>query len=216
MAHIHLQDGAFPLPFTLLWWAVALILLGACLFRLRKTGRLPSSQITTAGLCTAAAFAVFQVSLPLFGGVHLNLTPLVGILAGPVTGCVIVFLVNILSAAIGHGGWGLIGANTLVNLAEVTAAAVLFTGLRRTEANPGIRAGIATLVALAAGNALMIGVILLSGIQGVTQTSLSLLAGLSLIAMVNMGAAVIESLITALMVSYVARVRPGLLRERSR
>jgi cobalt/nickel transport system permease protein len=62
----------------------------------------------------------------------------------------------------------------------------------------------------------MIGVILLSGIQGVTQTSLSLLAGLSLIAMVNMGAAVIESLITALMVSYVARVRPGLLRERSR
>ncbi|MDD1659894.1 MAG: energy-coupling factor ABC transporter permease [Methanomicrobiales archaeon] len=214
MAHIHLQDGAFSLPFTLLWWAVALILLGACLYRLRTAGRLSGRQITTAALCTAAAFAVFQVSLPLFGGIHLTLTPLVGILAGPVTGCVIVFLVNILSAATGHGGWGLVGANTLVSLAEVTVAALLFAGLRRMDATPGVRAGIATLVALAAGNAAMIGIILVSGIQGVTQTAFSLLAGLSLIALVNMGAAVIESLVTALMISYIARVGPVLLGEK--
>ncbi|MDD1658212.1 MAG: energy-coupling factor ABC transporter permease [Methanomicrobiales archaeon] len=214
MAHIHLQDGAFSLPFVLLWWAVAMILLGACLYRLRTAGRLSSRQITTAALCTAAAFAVFQVELPLFGGVHLNLTPLVGILAGPVTGCVIVFLVNVLSAATGHGGWGLIGANTLVSLVEVTVAALIFSGLRRTDATPGVRAGIATFVALAAGNAAMIGIILVSGIQGVTQTAFSLLAGLTLVAVVNMAAALIESLVTALMVSTIDRMRPVLLGEK--
>jgi cobalt/nickel transport system permease protein len=211
MAHIHLQDGAFSLPFVLLWWAVALALLSACILLLRRPGRLSSREITIAALCTAAVFAVFQVELPLFGGVHLNLTPLVGILAGPVTGSVIVFLVNLLSAAIGHGGWGMIGANTLVNMAEVTVAALVFTGLRYIDATPGVRAGIATLLALAVGNIAMISIILISGIQGVTQTTASLLAGLTLVALVNMGVAVIEALITALMVSYIARARPGLL-----
>ena len=211
MAHIHLQDGAFPLSFTLLWWAVALVLLLACLFLLRRHGRLPGREITLAALCTAAAFAIFQVSLPLFGGVHLNLTPLIGILTGPVMGGIIVFLVNLLSAAIGHGGWGMIGANTLVNIAEVAVAALVFTVLRRAGATPGVRAGIATLVALAVGNAVMIGIILVSGIQGVNQSATSLLAGLSLVVLVNMGMAVIEAIVTALMVSTIARARPALL-----
>ena len=214
MAHIHLPDGTFTLPFVALWWAVALVLLAACLYRLRAPGRLSSMQITTAALCTAAAFAVFQVELPLFGGVHLSLTPLIGILAGPVTGCVIVFLVNVLSAALGHGGWGLIGANTLVSLAEVTVAALLFTGLRRLGADPGMRAGIATFIALAVGNAVMVGIILISGIQGVTQTASSLLTGLSLLVLVNMAAAVLEAVVTALLVSTLDRVKPVLLGEK--
>ena len=88
-------------------------------------------MITLAAFCTAAAFAVFQVSIPLFGGVHLNLTPLIGILVGPVIGSFIVLIVNILSAAIGHGGWGLIGANLLVNIIEVIVAYSLFRGLKK-------------------------------------------------------------------------------------
>ena len=73
-------------------------------------------------MLTAASFAIFQVNIPLFGGVHMNLTPLIGILGGPAVGGVIVFIVNVLSAAIGHGGWILIGANVLVNMTEVSAA----------------------------------------------------------------------------------------------
>ncbi|MDD1645361.1 MAG: energy-coupling factor ABC transporter permease [Methanomicrobiales archaeon] len=213
MAHIHLQDGAFSLSFTLLWWAVALVLLLACLFLLRRHGKLPSRQITVAALCTAAAFAVFQIEIPLFGGIHLNLTPLIGILAGPVIGTIIVFLVNLLSAGLGHGGWGMIGANTLISVAEVAVAALVFTGLRRAGAAPGVGAGIATFVALAVGNAAMVGIIMVSGIQGVTQEGSSLLAGLSLVVLVNMGMAVIEAMVTALMVSFIARARPALLGE---
>ena len=213
MAHIHLQDGAFPLSFTLLWWAVALVLLLACLLLLRRDERLPSREITVAALCTAAAFAFFQIELPLFGGIHLNLTPLIGILAGPVIGGIIVFLVNLLSAGLGHGGWGMIGANTLVNMAEVAVAALLFTGLRRAGTSPGVRAGIATFAALAVGNAAMVGIIMVSGIQGVSQEGSSLLAGLSLVVLVNMVVAVVEAMVTALMVAFIARARPALLGE---
>jgi len=143
--------------------------------------------------------------------VHMNLTPLIGILAGPVLGALIVFIVNVLSAAIGHGGWGLIGANVLVNFSEVLVAYLAYRGLKRVMPGLFSRAGIATFAGLFTGNIVMIGIILISGIQGVTQTTSQILVGLSLLAAVNMGVAVIEAIITGLVVAYIGRVRPDLL-----
>lgn len=65
-------------------------------------------------MAAAAAFAVFQVNVPVFGGVHLSLTALVGILVGPALGAIVAFVVNVLSVLLGHGAWGFLGANTLV------------------------------------------------------------------------------------------------------
>jgi len=82
----------------------------------------------------AASFATFQVELPFAGGMHINFIPLIGILAGPPIGSLIAFIVNILSASIGHGGWGIIGPNTLVNASEVISASYLLTlATRRFE-----------------------------------------------------------------------------------
>jgi cobalt/nickel transport system permease protein len=214
MAHIHLQDGTFSLPMTLLWWGVTLGILILCIIRLRRGRGMTSRELTTAGLLTAAAFAVFQVSLPLFGGIHMSMTPLIGILAGPWTGCVVIFLINILSAAIGHGGFGMAGANSVVGMGEVTAGFLVWRVLRGSGASPGLRAGTAAIVALAAGTGLMVGIILFSGIQGVTQSAGRLLAGLTLLAGINLAAAVGESAVTALVVSTLARLRPDLLGER--
>ena len=210
MAHIHLPDGSFPLFWALAWWIGAIILLGAALgwARRRKSG---SREITVAAFVTAASFAVFQVQVPLFGGVHLNLTPLIGILAGPVLGGLIVFIVNVLSAAIGHGGWGLIGANVLVNFSEVLTAWFVYRGLGRVTGSLFARAGIATFGGLFIGNIAMVAIILISGIQGVTQTTLQIFTGLSLLVAVNMGAAVVEAFITGFIVEYISRVKPDLL-----
>jgi len=216
MAHIHLEDGAFSLTWVLVWWLLALVCIGIALWILRSKGQKDTSRITTAAFVTAAAFALFQVNIPLFGGVHLNLTPLVGILAGPVLGSLVVLVINILSAAIGHGGWGLVGANVLVNLAEVLVAFAVFRGSRTFLPDLFSRAGIATFAGLFCGNLIMIGIILLSGVQGVTQSSGQVLAGLSLIVAVNMGVAVIEALISGLMVRYIGKVRPDLLGEQGR
>ncbi|MDD5143827.1 energy-coupling factor ABC transporter permease [Methanoregula sp.] len=213
MAHIHLEDGAFSLTWVLVWWLLALVCIGIALWILRSKGRKDTGRITLAAFVTAAAFALFQVNIPLFGGVHLNLTPLVGILAGPVLGSLVVLVINILSAAIGHGGWGLVGANVLVNLAEVLVAFAVFRGSRTFLPDLFSRAGIATFAGLFTGNLIMIGIILVSGVQGVTQSPEQVLAGLSLIVAVNMGVAVIEALLSGLIVRYIGNVRPDLLGE---
>jgi cobalt/nickel transport system permease protein len=213
VAHIHLEDGSFSLLWVLVWWIVALVVIGLVLWSLRSTGRKNQSMITIAAFFTAAAFVVSQIEIPLFGGIHLNLTPLIGILAGPALGALVVLIINILSAAIGHGGWGLIGANVLVNLSEVTVAYLVFRGARRLLPDLFSRAGIATFAGLFCGNLVMVAIILLSGIQGVTQSSERILAGLSLIIAVNMAVAVVESLLTGLIVRYIGKIRPDILGE---
>jgi len=214
MAHIHLEDGSFSLSWVLIWWIVALLLIGVALWSLRSKGTKNQKQITIAAFVAAAAFAVFQINIPLFGGVHLNLTPLIGILVGPVLGTLVILVINILSAAIGHGGWGLVGANVLINVSEVIVAYLIFRGTRSIIPDLFSRAGIATFAGLFCGNLVMVGIILVSGIQGVTQTTGQVLTGLTLIIGVNMGVAVIEALLTGLIVRYIGKVRPDLLGER--
>jgi cobalt/nickel transport system permease protein len=211
MAHIHLEDGSFTLFWVLAWWVWALVIIGIALYLLRSKNKPDNRTITIAAFLTATSFAIFQVSLPFFGGVHLNLTPLIGILAGPLLGTLIVFIVNILSAAIGHGGWGLIGANVLVNVSEVTIAYFTYQGLKKVTPDLFSRAGIATFTGLFSGNVVMILIILVSGVQGATQSTSMTLVGLSGIAAINMGVAVVEAIITGLVVSYIGKMRPDLI-----
>jgi cobalt/nickel transport system permease protein len=213
MAHIHLPDGAFSIQWIITWWVIAIIILGLCLYWLKKVKKIDNRTITLAAMLTAASFAIFQVNIPLFGGVHMNLTPLVGILAGPVIGGIIVLIVNILSAAIGHGGWGMVGANILVNMSEVTVAYGIYKALGKINLDTFSKAGIGTITGLLFGSIVMILIILISGIQGVHQDVQTTLYGLSLLAAVNMGVAIIESIITGYVVSYINRVRPDMLRE---
>jgi len=211
VAHIHLEDGSFTLFWVLAWWIVALCLIGIALFLLRSKYKPEPKMITIAAFVTAAAFAIFQVQIPIAGGVHLNLTPLIAILTGPVIGTLVILIVNILSAAIGHGGWGLVGANVLVNFSEVLVAWFVFKGMKKITKELFSRAGVATFAGLFAGNLVMIAIILVSGIQGVNQTTAQILTGLSLIAAINMGVAVIEAFLTGLIVAYIGRIRPDIL-----
>ena len=217
MAHIHLEDGTFTILWVVVWWAVAIVLIGSCLLWLRRKKKIDSRIITMASLCTAAAFAIFQVEipvpLPLFGGIHLNFTPLIGILAGPAMGGIIVLIANVFSAAVGHGGWGLVGANCIVNLSEVFVTYVVYRALGRLNLDAFSRAGIGTIFGLFTGNLAMISVILISGIQGVNIGTIDLLNSLVIIAAVNMLVAIVEAFVTGYIVSYLERVRPDMLGE---
>jgi len=213
MAHIHLEDGSFTIFWVVAWWLIAALVIGICLYWLRGYRKINNRLITLAGLCTAAAFALFQINIPIAGGVHMNLTPLIGILTGPAIGSLIVLIVNIFSAAIGHGGWGLVGANSLVNMTEVTVAYFLYRWLGRLRLDTFSRAGIATLLGLFVGNVAMIAIILISGVQGVSQSTWDVFVGLSIIAGINMIIAVIEAVLTGYVVAYIQRVRPDILGE---
>jgi len=213
MAHVHLPDGAFSIKWIIIWWTIAIIIIGFCLYWLKNVKKIDNKKITMAAMLTAASFAIFQISIPLFGGVHMNLTPLIGILTGPAIGSIIVFIVNILTAATGHGGWSIIGANLLINMTEVTVAYIIYKALGKINLDTFSKAGIGTIIGLLFGNIVMILIILISGIQGVNQDVKTTLYGISLIAAVNMGVAIIESLITGYVVSYIQRVRPDMLAE---
>lgn len=209
MAHIHLPDGTFSLLWVIVWWALALALLAIALVASRRQ-IITVQRLSVAGLLTAASFAIFQVELPFAGGVHMNFTPLIGILAGPALGSLIAFIVNILSATIGHGGWGMIGANTLVNASEVISAYYLFTfATRRFELFT--RGAVAAFGGLLVGNVLSVLIILISGIQGSTLRGTELFMYLLQIPILNLFIAAIEAIVTGFVVEYMGKVRKDLI-----
>lgn len=210
MAHIHLQDGSLPIEWLAIWWALSLLILLVCLIRLRRR-ELEPSRLTLAALCTATIFALFQVSIPVFGGVHLSLMPLVGILLGPFLGPVVGLVVNLFSAAIGHGGWGLIGANLVINSIEIVTAWAVYRGTVQWQTSIMVRGTAAVFTALLAGNLVMIAIVLVSGLQGVSQGLASTTAGLAVIGAINMGVGAVEAALSGYLMTYIARVRPGIL-----
>jgi cobalt/nickel transport system permease protein len=209
MAHIHLPDGVFSLQWVIVWWALALIVLAVALLVARRQ-TFTTQRLTAAALLAAISFAIFQVNIPFAGGVHMNLTPLIGILAGPAIGSLVVLVVNILSAAIGHGGWGLIGANSLVNISEVTSAYYLFYyATRRFELFT--RGAVAAFGGLLVGNVLSVLIIVISGIQGSTLSGSALFVYILQVPLLNLIVAVGEAIVTGSVVEYLGRVRPDML-----
>ena len=81
MAHIHLGEGSFPLWALALWTGLGIVLISTVVYRVRKGG-IKTNQIALAGIGAAASFAIFQLNIPVWGGIHMNLPGLVGILAG--------------------------------------------------------------------------------------------------------------------------------------
>ena len=211
MAHIHLPDGIFPLWALVLWNGLAVALLGAVVYRVRQRG-LETRRIALAGIAGAASFAIFQLNLPILGGVHMNLTGLIGILAGPAIGTLIVLVVNILSAVIGHGAWGLIGANTLVNAAEVIITYYAFVALVRANWDTFPAAATATIAGLGIGGLIMGAIPLVSGIQGTAIQGLDLALYMGALVALNLGVAVAEGLLTGLTVSFLTSMRPDLIK----
>lgn len=225
MAHIHLPDGVLPIEWVIIYWVASLSIIACITLYFRRTKRRVDIKVLSiAGAATAVAFVAFQVEIPLFGGIHLNFTPMLGILVGPLIGSASSLIINLLSSALGHGGWGPIGLNFLVNLTEIFLASACFRLLSRRfkKSLPAI-AFAAALIALTASNALMVGMLSTSGIQGVNghleETGVegdalehgALLENLLLLAAINEVAAIIESVVTGFLVAYILRVKPDLI-----
>ena len=107
----------------------------------------------------------------------------------------------------------MVGANFLVNMSEVTVAYGVYKAMGKISPDTFSKAAIGTLAGLFTGNVILVAIILISGIQGVNQTRTEMLYGLSLLVAVNMGIAIIESIVTGYAVSYIQRVRPDMLQE---
>ena len=210
MAHIHLGEGSFPLWALAVWSVLGVALLAAVTYRIRKGG-IKTNRIALAGIGAAASFAVFQLNLPIWGGIHMNLTGLVGILAGPLLGTLIALIVNVFSAALGHGAVGLLGANVLVNASEAIVAYYAFRALLGMDWDIFPASASAATIGLSAGAILMGAIIVVSGVNGSALPRSDLVIAITGLVGINLGVAVVEGLLTGFIVQFLASVRPDLV-----
>ena len=210
MAHIHLGEGSFPLWALAVWSVLGVALLAAVTYRIRKGG-IKTNRIALAGIGAAASFAVFQLNLPIWGGIHMNLTGLVGILAGPLLGTLIALIVNVFSAALGHGAVGLLGANVLVNASEAIVAYYAFRALLGMDWDIFPASASAATIGLSAGAILMGAIIVVSGVNGSALPRSDLVIAITGLVGINLGVAVVEGLLTGFIIQFLASVRPDLV-----
>jgi cobalt/nickel transport system permease protein len=110
VSHLHLPDGALP------WWlwAPGILLSGLILFVVsrRHRGDRPD-RLALVGALSALMLAAMALPLGPFG-YHLSLAPLVGMLLGGGLAFVSACVVNAALALLGHGGFTVVGVNSLV------------------------------------------------------------------------------------------------------
>ncbi|CDK37865.1 MULTISPECIES: energy-coupling factor ABC transporter permease [Halorubrum] len=210
MPHIHLGEGSFPLWALVLWTLIGTALISTVVYRVRKGG-IKTHQIALAGIGAAASFAIFQLNIPVWGGIHMNLTGLVGIIAGPLLGAIVALVVNVFSAALGHGAVGLIGANTLINASEAIVAYYAFKTLIGMDWDVFPAGASATTLGLSVGSFLMAAIIVISGVNGSALPRGDLTIAVAGLAGLNLGVAVVEGILTGLIVQFLASVRPDLV-----
>jgi cobalt/nickel transport system permease protein len=212
MAHIHLEDGAFSPLWLLVWSAIAAILITIVLLANRRK-EIPPRKIAIAAMCASVGFAVFMVEVPTpVGPVHMNFTPLIGILAGPGMGSLVALVINIFGAAIGHGGWGMVGPNSIVNIVEVVIGYYAFRFFKTKTKTGDFWSGFsATTIALTISAFLVVLIVSVSEIQGSSLTRGETLNNMLILAIANIVTAVVEGIVTGYIVSFLGRVRPDLL-----
>lgn len=123
MSHLHISDGVLP------WWLWVGGYVATLLIVLLALGRLRGQRRLLPAVAVMAAVAIVAMNIPLGLQVHINLAALAGIILGPLNGFLAIFIVNLLTSLIGHGGVTVLGINSLLVGSEALVAGQLFKGL---------------------------------------------------------------------------------------
>lgn len=215
MTHLHIPDGVLP---VWLWgpaWLVALVLLIAS----SRSRGAASPQIAYRGALGALMLAAMSLEVPL-GPLHYHLTLAgpVGVLLGSGGSFQVIFVVSAMLAFVGHGGFTLIGLNTLVLGAGAALAAPVFRAMANTS-TPALAMALATVAAQVISGILWLMWMGLAVRWTATSAGLpEARTGLVFAFVIPVGllVVVLESLVAFGMGRFLARVRPDLLPQASR
>ncbi len=212
---MHIAEGILPLPWAVLWFAVALPFAALGLRRLKTLSRDDLSFKPLVGLMAAVVFIIscLPIPVPTAGTCsHPCGTAISGILLGPAISTLVAAAALLLQALfLSHGGLSTLGANVVsMGIAGSLAGYFTFRGLRAFKANlwlAGFMAGLcadwATYLATSAE--------LAAGIRGASPF-LPLFSKL-LVAFIptQLPLGILEGAMTAGMVVLLYRKRPDLL-----
>jgi len=235
MSHIHLPDGVLPIWLWVSGFVVA-ILVGAILLRFIKkedlTRRLPLLGMMAAAMVLGASVEIVPIAY------HVNLTVISGILLGPSLIFLATFVVNMILALFGHGGITVIGLNTLVLSIEGILGFSLFRLFWRLLKRLTPAVFFATFLALLVSTFAMIGVVSLGTSHyeelihqegkglfefhfskekedhhgDVAEKKVNLNRFIAILLSLGFIGWMMEGVITTLIVRYIHRLRPDLLR----
>ncbi|GEA16443.1 cobalamin biosynthesis protein CbiM [Moorella sp. E308F] len=235
MSHLHIPDGVIAPAWLVVGYAVTALALALAV---RQAGREDlRKKLPRLGFVSAFMLLAMNVPLGLLP-VHLNLTVLAGILLGPWLGLVAVFIVNLILALTGHGGITVVGLNTLVVGSEAIMGYYLFFAFRQ-RFRPVTAAAAATSLALVFSLSLMFATLGLTRIDPVlvfyedhheeqvveasgpdiaaagnemhNEPGISLARLLRVVLPISLAGIIVESVVTALIIGYLLKVRPGLI-----
>lgn len=202
---VHISDGVLSTP----WWIAGFVV--AAILLLPAIIRVADEEIPRIGLLTAAFFVASSIHVKVGGAsVHLLLNSLVGVVLGRRAPLAVAVGLLLQAWLLGHGGFTTLGINAAVIAAPALLASVVFRLLAGRRGLPGRRrafwAGAATgfvTVVLTAG---LNSVVLIAG--GVANWAI--IAAPQFV--IYLLLAVIEGLILGVVVEFLVRVKPDLLR----
>ncbi|MCL4552632.1 MAG: energy-coupling factor ABC transporter permease [Candidatus Marsarchaeota archaeon] len=173
MGHIHIPDGVLPIWLVVAGWAVAAVVLGLAVYRLRGEDvrrKVPLLGVVAALMLVAMSTEIAPIAY------HINLTVLAGILLGPALGIIAAFIVDLILALFGHGGVTVVGLNTITLGSEVVFGFLIFKGLvavlRRFKWSPWVAGFVGTVLTLAISTSMLIGIVAASNINPATAREL--------------------------------------------
>lgn len=136
MSHLHIPDGVLPIWLWLGGLCVSLIVVAL-------TSRAPAPQLLAyRGALGGLMLAAMSIPMgPL--DYHLTLAGPVGVLLGPAGAFQVTFVVSVILAFVGHGGFTVIGLNALVLGIAAAAAYPVYRACARLT-GPGTAMAIAT------------------------------------------------------------------------
>lgn len=200
---VHLSDGAIAEPWLVGGFAVAAVLL-AFSYRGLTEEWVPRIGVLTAAFFVASSIHIKLVILPT--SVHLVLNGLVGVVLGRRAPLAVTVGLALQYLLLAHGGLSTLGLNVCIIGIPAVAAGQLFPLLRRAGV-PAIPLGFVLGAGAVAGSVLLNFLVLLAGGKDDWET----LAKLVLLAHVPV--VVVEGAILGVVVRYLEKVKPSLLRS---
>ena len=240
MSHIHLPDGVLPIWIWVSGWIVS-VLVWIILLRMTEkkdvSRRLPLLGMMAAAMVLGASVEILPIAY------HVNLAVISGILLGPALIFMATFIVNVILALFGHGGVTVIGLNTLILSMEGVLGYFLFRLFWKVLKRLTAATFLATFLALAISTFAMIGVVglgvphyedLIHQEKGTgifdfkllreksdhhemedTGKEVNLKRFVAVVLPLGCLGWILEGVITCLIIRYIHRLRPDLLRLKS-
>jgi len=203
---LHLPDGIITLWQSLIYWILVIITIIIYLFKVSKNEENEKRIVFTAVLA-AAAIVTSSISIPSPFGVpiHFFLIPLVAILLGPLSGVAVAFLCLIVQFFLfGFGGITTLGANTLTIGIALSFSTYIFYKFT-LELNESLSVFSGTLMGIVIATLTQVMILMSAGVATLEMLMATLIPFYLFIG-------VIEGATNVFIVSFIAKVKPELLK----